>query len=699
IAKKSGEKTLSAAKSPVDIHELGDELMNHPSKSLIVSGTNDVSIQVLVNGINFLLANLGGTLEFERSSLIKGGCDHSFSNLIKEMNEGKVDALIMHNVNPAYDYAEADKFVSGLKKTGLTVSLSSKNDETAKLANYVCPDNHYLESWNDAEPYNNLYSITQPTIHNIFDTRQAQESLMAWVGIEGDFRDFIKKHWEDNLFGKQSEYLLFTDFWNNSVQKGVFEVAAEVTECPVFDFEYFDREGTKFTKVKAGGDIELVLYESIAIGPGIMANNPWLQELPDPMSKAVWDNYVAVSPRFAKDKGWEQEDMVKVNGSIELPILIQPGQPYGTVSIALGYGRTDCGKVGDGIGKNVFSLGEIAPTGLRNNYNLSVTIEKTGETYPLATTQTHHDMKGREIVKETTIAEYAMNNSAGNENHKILMDKDDTMYPDYEFPGAHWGLAIDFNQCTGCNACVVGCQAENNIAVIGKEEVKNRRIMHWLRIDRYFSTETDEINSPVVSENPDVFHQPVMCQHCDNAPCENVCPVAATPHTKEGLNAMAYNRCIGTRYCMNNCPYRVRRFNWYRYLDNDKFDYNFNDEISKMVLNPDVVVRERGVVEKCSFCVQRIQEVKLVAKDENRAIHDGEIKPACVQACPTKALTFGDTNMKSSEVNKKFDDARAYGLLEELHTVPSVQYLTKVKNKEAAHKDHGHGHGHDHNHS
>ena len=604
----------------------------------------------------------------------------------------------MHNVNPAYDYAEADKFVSGLKKTGLTVSLSSKNDETAKLANYVCPDNHYLESWNDAEPYNNLYSITQPTIHNIFDTRQAQESLMAWTDIEGDFRDLIKKYWEENLFAKQSEYLLFTDFWNNSVQKGVFEIAAEVVEAPVFDFEYFNREGAKFTKVNSGGDIELVLYESIAIGPGIMANNPWLQELPDPMSKAVWDNYVAVSPRFAKEKGWEQEDVVKVNGSIELPILIQPGQPYGTVSIALGYGRTDCGKVGDGIGKNVFGLSEMNGA-LRSYSNLSITIEKTGETYPLATTQTHHDMKGREIVKETTIAEYAMNNSAGNETHKILMDKDDTMYPDYEFPGAHWGLAIDFNQCTGCNACVVGCQAENNIAVIGKEEVKNRRIMHWLRIDRYFSTETDELDSPVVSENPDVFHQPVMCQHCDNAPCENVCPVAATPHTKEGLNAMAYNRCIGTRYCMNNCPYRVRRFNWYRYLDNDKFDYNFNDEISKMVLNPDVVVRERGVVEKCSFCVQRIQEKKLLAKDENRAVRDGEIQPACVQACPTKALTFGDTNMKKSEVNKKFDDARAYGLLEELHTVPSVQYLTKVKNKEAEHNDHGHGNGHDHNHS
>ncbi|NOX45449.1 MAG: 4Fe-4S dicluster domain-containing protein [Chlorobi bacterium] len=689
IAGKSSMDILKAGKSPVDISKLADELMSHPSKSLIVSGTNDVSIQVLVNGINFLLANLGGTLEFERNLQIKNGCDHAFANLVNEMNEGKVDALIMYNVNPGYDYVDAEKFINGMKKTGLTVSLSSKNDETAKHANYVCPDNHYLESWNDAEPYNNLYSIAQPTIHNIFDTRQAQESLMAWAGIEGNYHDFIQKYWEENLFGKQSEYLLFTDFWNNSVQKGIFETDAETIECPLFDFDYFNRAGADFTKVKAGGDIELVLYESIAIGPGIMANNPWLQELPDPMSKAVWDNYVAVSPRFAKDKGWEQEDVVKVNASIELPILIQPGQPYGTVSIALGYGRTDCGKVGNGIGKNAFGLGETNGD-LRSYSNLSATIEKTGETYPLATTQTHHDMKGREIVKETTIAEYAMNQAAGNESHKLTMDKSETMYPEYEFPGAHWGLAVDFNKCTGCNACVVGCQAENNVAVIGKEEVKNRRIMHWIRIDRYFSTETDEINSPVVSENPEVLHQPVMCQQCDNAPCENVCPVAAVLHTKEGLNAMVYNRCIGTRYCMNNCPYRVRRFNWYRYLDNDKFDYNFNDDISKMVLNPDVVVRERGVNEKCTFCVQRIQEKKLVAKDENRPLRDGEIIPACVQACPTKALTFGDTNLKGSELNKKFEDQRAYGLLEDLHTVPSVQYLTKVRNKDAGHQGEKH---------
>jgi molybdopterin-containing oxidoreductase family iron-sulfur binding subunit len=297
-----------------------------------------------------------------------------------------------------------------------------------------------------------------------------------------------------------------------------------------------------------------------------------------------------------------------------------------------------------------------------------------------------------------------MDSKSGNESHflfkeKFLDDKIDsrrgvTMYEKHDFPGAHWGLSIDFNKCTGCNACVIGCQAENNVAVIGKQEVKNRRIMHWLRVDRYYSTETGEVGSELVSENPEVFHQPLMCQHGDNAPCENVCPVAATPHSKEGLNSMAYNRCIGTRYCMNNCPYHVRRFNWYQYVDNDKFDYTFNDEYSRMVLNPDVVVRERGVVEKCTLCVQRIQEGKLIAKNEGRELRDGDIKPACVQACPTDAIIFGDTNQDDSRVSQMHSDDRSYGLLEELHVLPSVMYMTKVRNKEADKSAHGHGEEH-----
>jgi len=681
IAEKSYKPTIKVIKSPVKIKKLAEELLRHPSRSLIISGTNDVYIQSIVNAINYLLANLGGTLEFERELLTKQGDDRAFEKLVKEMNSGQVGALLMYNVNPAYDYYNSEKFAGGLKKVGLTVAMSQKNDETASLAQYVCPDNHYLESWDDAEPYTGFYSLMQPTIRPIFETRQAQASLMKWAGLDGDYHSYIQKFWKENLYGKQTEFLSFNDFWNHSLQRGVFEPGPETNECPVYDFTFFDRAGSNLGEVAASKDVEVVLYETIALGAGNLANNPWLQELPDPISKTVWDNYVAVSPKYAKKLGVEQNDVLKINGSLELPVFIQPGQPSGTVSIAIGYGRTKAGKVADGIGKNAYPLSHLENNS-RQYFINGVTIEKTGDTYELVSTQTHHSMEGRRIIKETTFKEYKKDSKAGNEDHHDLKEELVTMYPNPEFPGAHWGLSVDFNKCIGCNACIVACQAENNIAVIGKEEVKNRRIMHWIRLDRYYSTNGDGVNMDVESDNPEVLHQPVMCQHGDNAPCENVCPVAATPHSKEGLNTMAYNRCIGTRYCMNNCPYRVRRFNWYRYVNNDQFDYNFNDDISKMVLNPDVVVRERGVVEKCTFCVQRIQEAKLIAKDEGRELRDGEVQPACVQACPTKALTFGDNNREGSKVSKHFEDDRSYGLLEELHTLPSVVYMTKVRNNE-----------------
>ena len=681
IAKKSGKPTIKVNRSPVKIDNLAKELLNNPSKSLIISGTNDVYIQSIVNAINYLLSNLGSTLEFERELLTKQGNDRNFEAFVKEMNNGQVGAVLMYNVNPAYDYYNSAKFVSGLKKVGLTVAMSQKNDETSSLAQYVCPDNHFLESWDDAEPYTGFYSLTQPTIRPIFDTRQAQASIMKWAGIEGDYHSYIQKFWEENLYGKQTEFLSFNDFWNHTLQRGVFEPGSGTKESPVYDFTFFDRAGNKLGKAEQSTGIEAILYETIAIGCGNFANNPWLQELPDPISKTVWDNYVAISPNFAEELGLEQDDVVKVNGTLELPVFIQPGQPAGTVSIALGYGRTKAGKVADGIGKNANPLSQLKNNTRQYGIN-GVTIEKTGDTYSLVTTQTHHSMEGRHIIKETTFKEYKKDSKAGNEDHHELKDKLTTMYPAPDHPGASWGLSLDFNKCIGCNACIVACQAENNVAVIGKEEVKNRRIMHWIRLDRYYSTDGDGVNKNVESDNPEVFHQPVMCQHGDNAPCENVCPVAATPHSMEGLNTMAYNRCIGTRYCMNNCPYRVRRFNWYRYIDNDEFDYNFNDNISKMVLNPDVVVRERGVVEKCSFCVQRIQETKLIAKNEGREIRDGEVQPACVQACPTNAFVFGDKNLKGSKISKHFEDDRSYGLLEELHTLPSVVYLTKVRNTE-----------------
>jgi molybdopterin-containing oxidoreductase family iron-sulfur binding subunit len=694
IAQKSDMPQFNAEPSPVTIDQVAEDLLHHKGKSLVVSGTNDVYIQSVVNAINFLLENMGTTLTFERVLQTRKGCDKKMEELVTAMNAGEIAGLILYDVNPAYDYNDAQKFTDGLKKVGLTVAISEINDETSKLAKYVCPDHHYLESWNDAEPYTHTYSLVQPTIHNIFNTRQGQDSLLKWANSEMNYYEFIKKYWEENLFGQQDQYLTFTDFWNHTLQKGVFELGVEEIESPIYDFEFLGKNANKLTSDKTDG-LELVLYEKVGIGTGKHANNPWLQEMPDPISKAVWDNYLALSPKYARENGFTQEDLVTINGELELPVLYQPGQPYGTASIALGYGRTDGGKVANGLGKNVFYLSKVM-NGTRQFKKTAITIEKTGKKYPLATTQSYHSMEGRPIVRETVLDKWKKDPAAGNELHELNEKKRVTLYDKPVYEGFHWGLGVDLNKCIGCSACVIACQAENNVAVIGKKEVKNKRIMHWMRIDRYYSTIDPDKAGPeniyrIEPENPEVVHQPVMCQHCDNAPCENVCPVAATPHSKEGLNQMAYNRCIGTRYCMNNCPYRVRRFNWFKYVNNDKFDYNFNEELSRMVLNPDVNVRERGVVEKCSFCVQRIQEKKLEAKKENRMVHDAEIQPACVQSCPTKALVFGDMNDKDTKVAQAMDNPRMYNLLEELHTLASVGYLTKVRNKEA---DESHDEGH-----
>jgi MoCo/4Fe-4S cofactor protein with predicted Tat translocation signal len=693
IAEKSNMPAIDVAASPVNIDKLAEDLLNHQTKSLVVSGTNDLHIQTLVNAINFLLGNQGTTLGFERFSNQKRGDDGRFETLVSEMASGNIAALLIYGVNPAYDYYNAAKFLDALKKIKLTVSFGETPDETTKLCTYACPDHHFLESWGDAEPYHGIYSLAQPTIHQIFDTRQAAESLLKWAGNPTEFHSFIKKYWEENLYPKQSEYLTFNDFWNHTLQKGVFEIQLEPYACPLYNFDYLNSLIPSMPGGKTASGIELTLYEKVGIGSGKQANNPWLQELPDPITKAVWDNYLALSPTWAMENGFEMEDVVKINGSIELPVMLQPGQPYGTAAIAVGYGRTDGGKVANNLGKNVFGFATFLYGS--KQYNLSeITIEKTGDTYPIATTQTHHSMEGRPLVRETVLGQWQQNPESGNELHRITEEKSVSLYKKPHYESFHWEVAIDLNKCIGCSACVVACQAENNVAVIGKEEVKRKRSMHWIRIDRYYSTIAPnkfglgELFN-LEPDNPEVIHQPVMCQHCDNAPCENVCPVAATPHSKEGLNQMAYNRCIGTRYCMNNCPYRVRRFNWYRYTNNDKFDYNFNDQLSKMVLNPDVVVRERGVVEKCSMCVQRIQEKKLKAKNENRMLEDGEINVSCAQACPTKAIVFGNTNDTESRVSKLFDNARRYQLLEELHTLASVGYLTKVRNKDADHEDSG----------
>jgi molybdopterin-containing oxidoreductase family iron-sulfur binding subunit len=411
----------------------------------------------------------------------------------------------------------------------------------------------------------------------------------------------------------------------------------------------------------------------MGIGCGKHANNPWLQEMPDPITTAVWDNYICIPPKYAEENNIAQEDVLSIDGEVELPALIQPGQAEGTIAVALGYGRTAAGKVAEGIGKNLYPFISYAGSDRKLSGKIVQLRKVAGKTYPLATTQTHHTMEGRPIVRETTLEQWLEKPNSGNEMHMNIVEQNLTLYEIPKYDAFHWGLAINLNACIGCGNCVISCQAENNVAVIGKEEIRNRRVMHWMRIDRYYSENAD---------NPEVVHQPVLCQHCDNAPCENVCPVAATPHNDEGLNQMAYNRCIGTRYCMNNCPYKVRRFNWFEFANNDEFNYNMNSEQEKLVLNPDVTVRSRGVVEKCSFCVQRIQEKKLLAKKEGRQLDGNEVRTACQQSCPGNAIVFGNMNDPDSEISKLISNPRTYQLLEQLHTLPSVSYMTKVRNKE-----------------
>jgi molybdopterin-containing oxidoreductase family iron-sulfur binding subunit len=460
-------------------------------------------------------------------------------------------------------------------------------------------------------------------------------------------------------------------------------------------------------------ETDLILYQKVGPRDGTWSNNPWVHELPDPITKVCYDNYLTISKTEAEKRKLEQGDLVKISvaGVVidSIPVLIQPGQARGTVGLALGYGRAvPSAEENDlkNLGKNAFPF-VIKKNGTSSYLRTSeIKIEKIGSGYEFAVTQTHHTIEGRDIIREATFDEFKKDPYVTNHHKHDLV----SLWDEYDYTtGHHWGMAIDLNACTGCGACVVSCSIENNVPVVGRDEVRNRREMHWIRIDRYYSfesdkgflTKEDDIDdlskqntkagkSQDHYENVKVIHMPLMCQHCDHAPCETVCPVLATTHSSEGLNQMTYNRCIGTKYCGNNCPYKVRRFNWFRYNDNDQFDYHFNNDLGKMVINPDVTMRTRGVMEKCSFCVQNIQSAKLTAKREDRKLKDGDVKTACARTCPSGAIVFGDMNDPESELSKLYRNERSYHLLEELDTKPSVVYLTKIRNNKAINHEQHH---------
>lgn len=670
-----GTATESGKSGISELATVAKDLWDNKGQGIVVSGSNRKEDQLIVNAINHILENNGSTITFDRPLLTRQSTDETMEHFIQELTGGNLGGVIFYEVNPVYDHPGGSRIADALKKVSLSVSLADRPDETSTICKYIATGSHFLESWGDAEPKKGSYSLMQPVIQPLFDSRQPEETLLRWSGNSIRYYDFLREFWRAELYSRQSAFSDFNSFWNDTLQKGVYEVPAET---PGLTYNDQGLSSALQLASPATDNWELVLYETVALGNGKYANNPWLQELPDPMAKISWDNFVSVPVEWAEANGVDNESVILVNG-IEMPVFVQPGQANKTLAVAIGYGRTEAGKTGNNIGFNVFPLAQVV-SGNRQFWLPGVTVETTAKTYPLALSQTHHSMEGRPIAREATFAEWQLNPASGNELREDHIKHATTLYEKPNYPGHHWGLAIDLNACTGCGNCTISCQVENNIPVIGKEQVRNRRIMHWIRIDRYYSGKP---------QNPNVSFQPVMCQQCDNAPCENVCPVAATPHSDEGLNQMAYNRCVGTRYCLNNCPYRVRRFNWLQFVKNDKFDYHTNSDLGRMVLNPDVTVRSRGVVEKCTFCVQRIQDKKQTAKIEGRPLRDGEIEPACVQSCPSSALVFGDMNDNTSQVfrliGKTTDpeisgDPRNYHLLEELHTLPSVGYLTKIRN-------------------
>jgi molybdopterin-containing oxidoreductase family iron-sulfur binding subunit len=686
IANKASASFVDNTPVPfLDPHKLdavAEELWKHRGESLIVSGCNDVSVQIVVNALNSLLDNVGKTLDFSKPSLQRTGDDAALAELVEDMNRGQVHTLMLYGVNPGYDYPDSGHFLNGLDKVALSVSFSDRRDETSSRVHAICPDHHFLEAWGDAEPVASHFSLAQPLIAPLFDTRATQESMFRWLAPSPATANnpspthyaYLREFWRSQMLPRQKHTQDFDAFWESSLQDGVIALpAATAASQPSHRGDWKAAAQNIVAAFRESlaqrrdGQVELSFYESIALRDGRHANNPWLQELPDPISKTTWGNYAAVSPQLAGRLSLRDGDVLRlttVRGSVELPAMVQPGQEARTISIALGYGRQKVGKAGQNVGVNVYPLTHIAG-GARQYSVAGVLIEKTGRAQKVASTQSHFSLEGRPIVLETTLEE--LHHEAGEAREVLPTIWEERLHGEHS-----WGMAIDMNACTGCSACVVACQAENNVPVVGHDQVERARIMHWIRIDRYYSGD---------AENPKSVHQPIMCQHCQNAPCETVCPVLATTTGSEGLNQQVYNRCIGTRYCANNCPYKVRRFNWYNYTENLEYDFNMTNPVGRLVLNPDVAVRSRGVMEKCSLCVQRIQLAKNIALQGKRTLVDGDIQTACQQACPTQAIVFGDLKDPNSRVSRLRASQRHYEVLEELGVRPNVGYLKKVRNQ------------------
>lgn len=721
-------------------------LKKSKSHSLVVAGSNNIAVQTLANKLNALLGAYSTTINLNNPINLFKSEDAEMNAFVKRVVDGKgPDAVVMFGVNPAYTMPNGQNFAKGLEKVKTSVSMSMYADETASKVKYIAPDHHGLEAWSDYNPTAAHWSVGQPTIRPLHNTASVVESLLVWAGNAKrggrDSKvayDYIKGNWQQYGFPMQTKYADAETYWNmivhNSCENDPIPAATEVS------FNESALAGLKNKLPKTSGQ-EVILYQKAGMGVGTQANNPWLQEMPDPMTKVTWDNYITMNPVEMEKEGYvtifDQENglnlaKIKVgNTELTLPVYPLPGQAPGTVGVALGYGR---GANGENIGKAAFQTKEYGghvtdengnpkPIGANAfvfasfsngamSYSNACSVTKLDEKYLIGATQISSTAMGRHsVVRETTLDIFKSKGKEAYNPAHTLQKLDEHGHhveaPVSEFDlweahpveniGHRWGMTIDLNTCFGCGSCLIACQSENNVPVVGKTEIRKGREMHWLRLDRYFASDEEAAvgtkadkhdfnygEAEKAALNPKVVHQPMMCHHCNHAPCETVCPVAATTHSNEGLNQMVYNRCIGTRYCANNCPYKVRRFNWFNY-PSYKAQAEINpaqDDLGRMVLNPDVTVRTRGVMEKCSFCVQRIQEGKLEAKKEGRPVQDGDYATACSDACPADAITVGDWNDLKSMIRKSADDKRSYQALEEVGVKPNVWFKVKVRNEE-----------------
>ena len=628
------------------------DLKKAGNNALVIAGERQPAVvHALAYAMNQTLGSVGNTVTL--IAPVVPGQSYSLGDLAQELNGGQVDLLVILDGNPVYSAPADLNFGAAMKKARQSVYLGSYADETAAQSTWFVPAAHYMELWGDARAYDGTTSLVQPVIEPLYGGKSPYELLSAMLGqADANGYDLVRLYWQIELksdnFERDWRIMLSTGLVPNSTTK------------PAASMPQVSSSAFSAAPTASSSGMEIVFEPDDTIWDGRFTNNAWLQELPKPLTKLTWDNAVLMNPQTAAQLGVTDNDLVEITlggRSVQGAVYQQPGEPDGVVVISLGYGRTAGGSVLEGTGFNAYAI----RTSTAPWFDLNPQIKKTGGAYALAPTHEHWSMENRDLVREANLADF-------NANPKFAQDMDlkpPTLYGEHQYNGYAWGMSINLNSCIGCNACVVACQAENNIPTVGKDQVQRSREMHWIRVDRYFKGTS--ANAAVVG------FQPVPCMHCEEAPCEPVCPVQATTHSAEGLNEMTYNRCVGTRYCSNNCPYKVRRFNFYKYNDENVVSL-------QAMRNPDVTVRSRGVMEKCTYCVQRINEVRIQSEVEGRQIRDGEVKTACQAACPTNAIIFGNINDPNSEVSKQKATPLNYGLLAELGTRPRTTYMAKVKN-------------------